>query len=620
MSAADALVERLPRVTLVVGKGGVGKTTAAAALALHASRRSGKTLLLSTDPARALPSVLDQPVGSDATPMSFAPELSARLLDTTALRERFMERWGNVVRAILDRGTYLDDSDIAQLVDTALPGGDEIFAALELATLLAENENRTSNARLFVDTAPTGHTLRLLNLPATFRALVALLDAMQAKHRFMVRALTRSYRADAADGFLAEMERLVTALDEALHDSSRCAAVMVANTQPLVLEETRRYLAALRDLRIEVVAVVWNGTEEPAEAPGSLDAYMVPRLDRWPVGEDGLEYWLSRMKPAGRAGSKATSSTRRGPRESGAAEGNAESAALIRSLTIVAGKGGVGKTTVAAALALDASRDRRTLVVSTDPAPSLADALDQDVPDADTAVPGADNLTARQMDATAAFARLRSDYQSRVDALFEGIVARGVDLAHDRAIARDLFALAPPGIDEVYALARLSDALFRDRYRCVIVDPAPTGHLLRLLEMPQLALTWSHQLMRLMLKYKDVTGLGETAAEVLEFSRDLRAVDALLRDSARAALVLVTLDEPVVHAETERLAAEVRAREIAISGVVVNRASAIAAPLPVPDAAVHFQAPAVTPSPVGVDALRRWRNTWKLVDAQRRNR
>ena len=116
-----------------------------------------------------------------------------------------------------------------------------------------------------------------------------------------------------------------------------------------------------------------------------------------------------------------------------------------------------------------------------------------------------------------AFARLRDEYQSRVDALFDTLVTRGVDLTHDRSVARDLLSLAPPGIDEVYALSLLSDALFKDRYVRVVVDPAPTGHLLRLLEMPRLALEWTHQLMRLMLKYKDVAGLGETAQELLDF-------------------------------------------------------------------------------------------------------
>jgi arsenite-transporting ATPase len=635
VSAVDALIDRLPRTTLVVGKGGVGKTTCAAALAMRASAHA-KTLVVSTDPARALPTVLEQPVSSDPTPVGTSKRLWARVLDANALRSRFLERWGDVIRTILDRGTYLDDSDIGPLVDTALPGSDEIFSALALAELMVDNSR--AYGRIFVDTAPTGHTLRLLNLPRTFRALIRLLDAMQGKHRFMVRTLTRAYRSDNADAFIREMNTLVTALEDSLRDEKRCAAVVVTNPEGVVLEETRRYLDALRELRVHVTAIIWNASENAADASlqiGDAVQYVVPRLDEWPVGKKGLERWLEALRPSavGRVLSApsakkrpATGRKRLAERKVGdpalvrlalgrkpRAENREPRTKLLRPLTIVAGKGGVGKTTVASALALHASSKRRTLVVSTDPAPSLADALAQPIPDADTAVAGAPRLFARQMDASAAFARLRADYESRVDALFDALVARGVDMTHDRAIARDLLSLAPPGIDEVYALSLLSDALFKDNYECVVVDPAPTGHLLRLLEMPRLALEWTHQLMRLMLKYKDVTGLGETARELLDFSKNLRAVDALLRDPARCALVLVTLDEPVVRAETERLAKEVRARGVSISSVVLNRATVPSA-LPAAEAPVHLQAPAVQPPPVGVGALRRWSDSWVTQD------
>jgi arsenite-transporting ATPase len=629
VSAADVLVGRLPRTTLVVGKGGVGKTTCAAGLALCASRKVS-TLVLSTDPARALPTVLDHPLGPAPTPIPYAKMLAGEMLDAGPLRDRFLERWGAVIRTILDRGTYLDDSDIGPLVDTAFPGSDEIFAGLELARLLAPagaTPTRTAAvgpaerptatqpkaySRLFVDTAPTGHTLRLLNLPHTFRALVRLLDAMQNKHRFMVRTLMRTYRGDAADAFLAEMQTLVSALEQALKDPRQCAAIVVTNSQPLVLEETRRYLDALRALSVHVAAVVWNAVDDTVPSLGDAEQYAVPTLDRWPTGREGLELWLAELRSVEggtrlrrrRVRKRVVVPSSERPR-SGASHG------LLRPLSIVAGKGGVGKTTVAAALAVYAAGTRRTLVVSTDPAPSLADAYAQPIPDHDTPVEGIMNLFARQMDASAAFARLRDDYQARVDALFGALVARGVDMAHDRAIARDLLSLAPPGVDEVYALSLLADALFQDNYECVVVDPAPTGHLLRLLEMPQLALAWSHQLLRLMLKYKDVAGLGETAQDVLAFARNLRALDALLHDHARSAVVIVTLDEPVVLAETARLASEVRGRGVSISGIVRNRASGERpATLPVPDAPMHFEAPAVNPAPVGPAALRRWAEAW----------
>ena len=612
MTTADALVARLPPITLVVGKGGVGKTTCAAALALHASR-AADTLVVTTDPARALPTVLETAVGAEPEPVPWAPRLTARAFDASVLRAAFMNRWGGVIKAILDRGTYLDDADIAPLVDTALPGSDEIFAALELARLIGG-----SPARLFVDTAPTGHTLRLLRLPKTFRVLVQLLESMQAKHRFMVRTLTRSYRRDDADAFLGEMDGLVTSLEQALGDARRCAAVMVASPEPVVVEETRRYIEALRALHVNVAAIVWNAASTLGEAFPGVDHYVVPRLEEWPTGPDGLERWLRAIRPAA---SKKVQGKPPGTTRARAAAAPAATAvfasmdALLRPLTIIAGKGGVGKTTVAAALAVHAAASATTLLVSTDPAPSLAEALVHAIPDADTPVPGAARLRARQMDASAAFARVRDQYRERVDALFDGLVARGVDLTHDRAIARELLSLAPPGIDEVYALSLLADALFESRYDRVIVDPAPTGHLLRLLEMPRLALSWSHQLLRLMLKYKETVGLGEAANDLLGFAKNLRALETVLRDPARCAVVVVTLAEPVVESETRRLVAELERRAVAVSGLVLNRARYDRGPLPPIPGAVHFEAPSVEPPPVGTDALRRWLTSWSTAVA-----
>lgn len=604
MTPAEALVASLPRVSLVVGKGGVGKTTCASALALLASR-SGKSLVLTTDPARALPAVLACDVGAEPTPVPRAERLFAQYVDVAARRERFMQRHGEAIRVILDRGTYLDDGDIAPLVDSALPGGDEIFAAIELAELLS---NASEFERVIVDTAPTGHTLRLLDLPRTFRALVQLLESMQAKHRFMVRALARTYRADDADRFIVEMQELVAALERTLTDSAVCRAVVVTNDEPVVLAESRRLAAALEERRIGIGAVVWNGASA-ARTLADAPQYRVERMSRFPVGIEGLERWLSSLKleegqvEVARSAGPATEAA------SAREESLEPLAAIVQPLTIVAGKGGVGKTTVAATLALAAAARRRTLVVSTDPAPSLADAFGQEIPDADTPVAGAPNLFARQLDATAAFDAMRDEYQRRIDAIFEGITGRGMSLTHDRAIARDLLALAPPGVDEIYALSLLADTLASRQYACLVVDPAPTGHLIRLLEMPQLALTWTHQLLRLMLKYKEVIGLGDTARDLLAFSQGLRAVEAQIHDATQTAVVLVALSEPVVRGETERLAREIARLGVSLGAVVLNRASADA-PLPVTQAAMHLVAPTTATGPVGIGALRRWGASW----------
>lgn len=115
--------------------------------------------------------------------------------------------------------------------------------------------------------------------------------------------------------------------------------------------------------------------------------------------------------------------------------------------------------------------------------------------------------------------------------------------------------------------------------------------------------------MRLMLKYKEIGGLGDAAADVLAFARNVRALDSLLYDASRSTVVVVTLDEPVVSAETHRLATEVQARGIAVSCVILNRVST-AATFPLPPAPMHLQAPLVTPPPQGPAQLMEWSQTW----------
>ncbi|MDB4910126.1 MAG: Anion-transporting ATPase-like domain protein, partial [Gemmatimonadetes bacterium] len=630
MSGAAALLDQLPPWVLVVGKGGVGKTTCAAALAIADADRGTTTLVLSTDPARALSDALGAPLAADPLPIAGAEHLSAFQLDAAVERDRFLEQWREVLVTIVDRGTYLERGDVTSLVDGALPGVDETMALLRLAELATDDRWR----RILIDTAPTGHTLRLLDLPRSFTLLLSLLDAMQDKHRFMVRALMHRYRTDDADAFLTSMRARVSSLTRLLGDRARCAAVLVTREEPVVLAESVRYARALAERGITVGAVVVNasgdGESEVAGADdGSSDAGALiaelriatphatwRRVERGAValGVDGAREWGARLVGDAQA-HRATSASAAPSAERDIAASSARGARAPRgidllsplpALTIVGGKGGVGKTTVACALALTAaapSLDTPVLLVSTDPAPSLADALEQPIGDEEVPVAGVPGLFARQADAIAAFERLRSGYAERVDALFDALSANAIDTTADRRIVRDLLALAPPGIDELYALAAIADAVGEQRFARVIVDPAPTGHLLRLLEMPAIALDWTHQLMRLVLRYRELGALGDVGADLLSLAHRIRAVGALLRDPARASLIVVALDEPLVRRETRRLTDAVAGLGVSISGVVWNRSASgttlPALPLPAAATAAQLVAFETQPSPRG---------------------
>lgn len=667
--AVDDFLKCLVRTTLIVGKGGVGKTTCAVGAAARLSATGETTLLVSTDPAESLGPALGISLAHGIMrQIESMPGLSAMQLDSSSARQRFLGRWRDVLVTILDRGTYLDAEDIGGLVDTAFPGADEIFGLLVLAELLAndlrERETSSRFARLVIDTAPTGHTLRLLALPETFDALMSLLESMQSKHRFMVKALTHRYRRDAADEFLEEMRGMLTGLRSVLGDASQSRAVLVTRAEPVVANESARYVEALEGMGITLAAIVVEALSVPRSpteqrALSALRAvaidnavFAVPEVNPAPANLEEMRQSLEAMTRLERTemegGEGIDPRVQRNERERGTTKrlrelataevrwipGGAPSAPaspltrLLRVLTIVGGKGGVGKTTVACAVALAAALEHRgegeILLVSTDPAPSLGDALGIDAPrwahDGPVVIPEVPHLCVWQMDAGAAFQSLRDRYRDRIDALFDAVIGRGLDVAHDRAIMRDLLSLAPPGIDELYALASLGEALGDGRFERIIVDPAPTGHLLRLLELPVLAIDWSHRLMRLIMKYKDIVGLGDAAADLINFSRRTRALEALLHDATRAGVVLVSLDEPVVVAESARLAISLRQRQVAVVGEVWNRfdvdrertdASRHNADRQLAAATV-FEAPLLSGPLVGLDAIRKWSDHWVL--------
>ncbi|HEY2852241.1 MAG TPA: TRC40/GET3/ArsA family transport-energizing ATPase [Gemmatimonadaceae bacterium] len=628
----DELLDRLPEVAIIVGKGGVGKTTCAMGIASLIAARGENTLLVSTDPANALAPSLGRSLVGGA-PAEVASGLSAMQLDPAAAREAFLSRWRDVLVTIVDRGTYLDREDIDGLVDASFPGADEIFGLLVLAQLLLPAGSAPKAwRRLVVDTAPTGHTLRLLELPETFEAMIALLESMQAKHRFMVSALTHRYRRDAADDFLDEMRRLLAGLRQSLGDATRAGAVLVTRAEPVVIDETIRYADGLRRLGLTIAAVVVEAlppsnaralgavNESLGQIAGGIGLFAVAKITPPPQGLAESAESLGGLRRVGvkttRAADKWLENSRQdavvlkagGPPTPARLEG------LLRPLTIVGGKGGVGKTTVSCALAIAAALDEQppgeVLLVSTDPAPSLGDALGyraprwaHDLPESIEAVP---NLHVWQMDATAGFHALRERYRDRIDALFDSLVGRSFDIAHDRAILRDLLALAPPGIDELYALASIGEEIENQRYARIVVDPAPTGHLLRLLELPALAIEWSHRLMRLILKYKEIAGLGEAAQELLNFSRRTRALNALLRDDTRAGVVLVTLDEPTVRDETVRLSALLRGSGVEVLGEVMNRSTK--SPM---QTSAAFVAPEWSRPLLGAGPIREWWKQWQ---------
>jgi TRC40/GET3/ArsA family transport-energizing ATPase len=285
--------------------------------------------------------------------------------------------------------------------------------------------------------------------------------------------------------------------------------------------------------------------------------------------------------------------------------------ALPLDLLMCAGKGGVGTSTCAAAIALAIAEQTPTCLISTDPAGSLSDVLQTEV--VHTAREVAPNLRAWQLDAEAEYQRLRSRYTDEVKHVFQQLGLTDA-VALDRNVIERLWNLAPPGIDEIVALTELLNAA--ERCQLIVLDSAPTGHFLRLIEMPEIAVDWAHALIRLLLKYKIAGSLEQFSREVLDFSREARSLGTQLRDRQKTGAVIVTLDHPVVWAETERLHARLAAAQIATAAVILNRVDA-ADHAPAPPAFLHgvtiIRAPQLQAPPVGAAQIRDFLKQWEFV-------
>jgi arsenite-transporting ATPase len=568
------LPERLgagPGWTFVGGKGGVGKTTVAAALAVALADAGERVLALSTDPAHSLGDALGTRLGPEPAPVVGVPGLEALEVDAALERARFLERHRGMLSRLLERGTYLAPDDVAGLLELAPPGMDELGALLRLLDL-ADSDPAL---HVVVDTAPTGHTLRLLDLPRAAGGWIAALEAMEARHRGVALALAGAYRPDAAARGLAALRADVERLAALLADPARARFVLVATPEPVVLAETRRYLGALRERGIAVAVVVINRIEandplsgvDAGAAGAGVPMVGIPLLAPEPVGVAGLRRVTPHPpapSPTRGEGEHGTAALAPGPPGGGISLGAPWFVPADRRLYLVGGKGGVGKSTVASAVAARLAEEGRApvLLVSTDPAGSLGDVWEAEVGARAVGAPGAPGVRLRQVDAAAGWDAFRTQLRGQVEALFGGGAGAGLAAA-DREVVERLAELAPPGVDEVMALGELIDLLEGGEYNALVLDTAPTGHLLRLLEMPAVALDWAHALLRLLLGYREVVGLGEAAERVLRFARTLRALRARLEDGAHTFVLAVALPEALSVPETERLAA----RLLAVPGV-----------------------------------------------------
>lgn len=250
------------------GKGGVGKTTAASATALFLLNKlkpDNSILLFSTDPAHSLSDSLGVKVGNRLVKVAEhkGAKLIAYEMDAALALERFREAHGKVLAEIAERGTLLDEEDINELLNLSLPGLDEVMSLFELSEL----DRAGKYAHIVVDTAPSGHTSRLLRLPEVFTRMVHALDRMGEKHRYMIQHFARRrVVADEVDLFLQDLTARIQSVRNLLYDPSQTDFTLVTIPEAMSVRETERYLSLLREQGVPVTDLIVNRVEQEHDA------------------------------------------------------------------------------------------------------------------------------------------------------------------------------------------------------------------------------------------------------------------------------------------------------------------------------------------------------------------
>jgi len=511
-----------------------------------------------------------------------------------------------------------------------------------------------------VDTAPTGHTLRLLSAPDTVAVVADALGALQREHRLIREQLARVGRPEAADRLIAMLAAQARDIGGRLRDRARTRCVWVTLPEDLSVLETGDAIAGLARAGIAVSEIIVNrvlpdGDPCPVCDRRRVDERhaiaairrrfargriirLVPAAIREPRGVRGLASlgrgmadgsWLmaGRLRPIDHQPLAIS-------HEPSAMAVDATIFFAEASLLFFGGKGGVGKTTVAAAVALRlarADRKRRVLLLSTDPAHSLGDVFRVQAGDTARTIPGAPpNLIVRELDAARAFAERRARLEEALGEIASTVGFGGAGMASG---ASELMNLAPPGIDELFGVLAVVEA--RAAFDIIVVDTAPTGHALRLLEMPEAAREWTQVLLRVLLKYRSLVRPGQLAAELVEISKSIRGLITLLRDASGTMFVVVTRAAELPRLETKRLLSRLERLHLSVPAVVVNartlgagrcpRCQAVAAAERRELAALRrvcgrrcaiTQTPLSAPPPRGVKALDAWAGMWVKARTQ----
>jgi arsenite/tail-anchored protein-transporting ATPase len=523
------------RFLFFTGKGGVGKTSLSCATALRLADAGRRVLLVSTDPASNLDDVLQVGLGPEPQLVPGAPGLMAANLDPEAAAAAYREKVVGPYRDLLP-------AEAVASMEEQLSGACtmEIAAFDEFARLLGNPEATADFDHVIFDTAPTGHTLRLLSLPSAWQGFI-----------------DTNVHGGSCLGPLAGLQQqreLYRAAVAALSDGARTTLLLVSRPEQAALAEAARASHELAELGVRNQRLLINGVfraQNPTDAMAAalerrgrealaampaalavLPAKEIPLVPRSLVGIDALRQMLAPAASAVSAPAPAAATADRAELPQPLLTLVNAIEAEGKGVVMTMGKGGVGKTTVAAAIAVElAARGHKVHLSTTDPAAHVAATVSDGVP----------GLTISRIDPRAEVAAYTAEVMRTA--------GQGLDPEGRALLEEDLRS---PCTEEIAVFRAFAETVEAGCDGFVILDTAPTGHTILLLDATQ-------------------TYHREVSAKADNTPESVRQLLPRLRDPAFTHILLVTLPEATPVFEADRLQADLRRAGIEPFAWVINQ-------------------------------------------------